>query len=205
MSIRALMRDPLATLNARPDLLDRLIYGWNNEAWSADRQYLSACLDYALRTPGPFLECGSGLSTILIGAVAKAQGKKLWTLEHSPEWLAHVQKCLKKYSIDSVMICHAPLRRYNGYEWYDSETNDFPHDFNLVICDGPPGETLGGRFGLLPVMRNALAGGCTILLDDAHRPPERQIIDRWQDEFGVEATFKGENTQYAAVHLPHEQ
>jgi len=200
--MRSVMADPLTAVRAQPELLDRLIYGWNNEAWSADRRYLGACAERALESSGPFLECGSGLSTILIGAVAKSQGKKLWTLEHCPEWMAQVQSCLDKYAIDNVTICQAPLRRYSGFEWYDVSTSELPEDFDLVICDGPPGETLGGRFGLLPTMQDYLVDGCTILLDDAHRPTEKKIIDRWRAEYGVETTSTGQDSKFAIIRLP---
>ena len=38
----------------------------------------------------------------------------------------------------------------------------------------PPGSTRGGRYGLLTVLGERLAPGCTILLDDAGRPDERE-------------------------------
>jgi hypothetical protein len=57
-----------------------------------------------------------------------------------------------------------------------------PPAFQLVICDGPPGETPGGRYGLWPVLGQRLAPGAVILLDDADRPGEEEVLRRWSTE-----------------------
>jgi hypothetical protein len=61
-----------------------------------------------------------------------------------------------------------------------------PDEFSLVVCDGPPGSTKGGRYGLLPVLGGRLPPGSTILLDDAGRPGELELIKRWEAEAGFE-------------------
>jgi len=60
-----------------------------------------------------------------------------------------------------------------------------PRRFALVVCDGPPADTPGGRYGLVPVMREHLSRGCVILLDDAEREHERTIALRWQTELST--------------------
>ena len=37
-------------------------------------EYLAACIQNALVVKGPILECGSGLSSLVVGAIAKQQG-----------------------------------------------------------------------------------------------------------------------------------
>ena len=54
-----------------------------------------------------------------------------------------------------------------------------------VVCDGPPSGTVGGRYGLVPVMREHLRPGCVILLDDAWREDERAVARRWDSELGA--------------------
>ena len=56
---------------------------------------------------------------------------------------------------------------------------------SLVICDGPPGDTRGGRYGLLPVCASHLADGCVILMDDAERMGEQAAISNWQNQYAV--------------------
>ena len=40
---------------------------------------------------------------------------------------------------------------------------------------------------MLPTMRTKLATDCVILLDDANRPAERELVRSWSDELGGSA------------------
>ena len=71
------------------------------------------------------------------------------------------------------------------------QPNSMPDKFGLVICDGPPGNTIGGRYGLIPVMRTRLSKGTLILLDDASRPDEQNIAERWRQELNAIAEIAG--------------
>jgi hypothetical protein len=86
----------------------------------------------------------------------------------------------------------APLKSYAGYSWYDPPLSRWSRNFSLVVCDGPPADTPGGRYGLAPIMREHLAPGCVILLDDAEREPEREIAQRWSAE--LDAPSKSSTT-----------
>jgi hypothetical protein len=169
-------------------VLNDLVYGWGNETWSALDEYLAGCVKHALSSPGPILECGSGLSTIVVGAIAQKYGKKLWTLEHRAEWALKLTTYLKKYKIDSVTLNTKPLKDYGEYCWYEPNLRTMPDRFTLVICDGPPGTTKGGRYGLVPVVGNKIKPGCVILLDDAGRKEELAIARKWASE--LHAPFK---------------
>ena len=62
---------------------------------------------------------------------------------------------------------------------------------DLVICDGPPGCTQGGRYGLVPVMDKQLAENCLVILDDTHRKAEQRIIDVWREHPCLRANHLG--------------
>lgn len=160
-------------------LLAELVRGWGNR-WSAQTEFLAACLREARTTAGPILECGSGLSTVLVGAVAQSRGIHLWTLEHELRWADHVAHYLRKYQIHAVNLCLAPIRSYGDFDWYSQPSlQTLPGQMSLVICDGPPGDTRGGRYGLVPVMLEKLRPDCTVLLDDGARGEEQSIAERW--------------------------
>lgn len=182
-------------------LLADLDYGWGND-WSAKPEYLAASLQAAWRADGPILECGSGLSTMLLGSVAARKGSRVWSLEHHAGWGARTRQALADWELNNVEACIADLRDYGGYTWYDPPTSRMPTDFALVVCDGPPGETPGGRYGLLPIMRAHLKPGCVILLDDAIRAEERAIAARWAAETGASCTFAGTDKPYGILVLP---
>jgi predicted O-methyltransferase YrrM len=161
------------------ELLAELIQCWGN-SWSVQTEYLDACLREARTTTGPILECGSGLSTLLIGAVAQSRGARVWSLEHEPKWAEIIQKYLHKYRIFSVTVSLAPIRSYGDFDWYALPSlQTLPGKISMVICDGPPGGTRGGRYGLVPVMLDKLRHDCVLLLDDGAREQERLIANRW--------------------------
>lgn len=180
--MRKFMRDPRAATAPGSGLLGELIHGWGNKAWSAREEYASACVSEALRTDGPIVECGSGLTTIVLGAIAQKRGTSVWSLEHKPEWAHRVSAVLRKFQIDRVRLSARPLRRYPTFDWYDPPLESMPRTFGLVVCDGPPGRTRGGRSGLTDVMRDRIGSGTVILLDDAARRGERKIAKRWAAE-----------------------
>ncbi len=198
--------DKFAALNAdampSAELLSDLVYGWGNEGYSAEHEYLLALTDYARKMRAPILECGSGLSTFLLGIAAQRNGNKIWTLEHHPEWAERVKKSLNKFGIKSVELCVAPLREYEEFDWYDAPLERLPRNFSLVICDGPPGATRGGRYGLIPVMREFLPTGCVILADDASRQDEQAILEKWAKELNTEFEISGSDKPFATMIIP---
>jgi hypothetical protein len=192
--------DPAA---ARQDeaLLRQLVRGWDNP-WSAHPAFLRAALAEASASDGPVLECGSGLTTLLLGGLAAHTGRPLCSLEHDSTWRARVATALRRHAVTGVDLRACPLRAYGDFDWYDIAPADVPSDIALVICDGPPGTTRGGRYGLLPVLRQRLRPGCLILLDDAIRPEEQEIVRRWIREFGARPEQPDAATRIARVRMP---
>lgn len=200
-AMRRFLRDPRGAM-ARSGTLSDLIYGWGNEDWSAWEEYLSACLTHALASGGDILECGSGLTTILLGAIAQRAGHVVWALEHTPAWAGRVGDCLARYRIRSVRLCLTPLKHYGEYSWYAPPLESMPREFPLVVCDGPPGDTHGGRYGLLPVMRERIKPGAVILLDDAAREKEKAIAARWAGELPAGYASHGTVKPYFVFRVP---
>ncbi len=167
-------------------LLSELLTGWSNEGYAANLDYFEQVAKRSLSSTGPILECGSGATTILMGILAGRRQIEVWSLEHYPEWRARVSGVLARNQIAGVHVCSSTLVEYGEFVWYDPKLAEMPKEFSLVICDGPPGSTKGGRYGLLPVMRDRLPVGSTILLDDAGRHDEAQMIKRWESEAAFE-------------------
>lgn len=179
--MRALMADPLAAARDPERLLPDLIYGWGNESWSGQVAYISACMKAVAAAKLPVLECGSGLTTIVLGAICQQTGNTLWSLEHMPEWADRVSSLTRRHGIGAAHVVPAPIQSYGEYDWYAPSLQALPPMFGVVICDGPPASTRGGRYGL-SAMRDRLSAGCLILLDDAERAGERGVAQRWQSE-----------------------
>jgi len=168
-------------------LLDELISGWSNEGFVANLEYLNEVATRSVETRGPILECGSGVTTVLLGLLCAPRKVEIWTLENSPEWQKRLTDVLQTNGISGVQLCSAPLVEYGEFVWYDCPLPQMPSEFSLVVCDGPPGTTKGGRYGLMPVMGQRLPRGSIVLLDDAERPAEMELMRRWENEFGFES------------------
>jgi hypothetical protein len=182
------------------ELLERLQLGWGNEGFAAQIEYLQEVGRRAATTAGPILEVGSGLTTILMGLLAGRRGVETWSLEHIPDWRARVVRTLEQFNIPHAQVCSVALRDYDGYAWYDAPLTELPKEFQLVICDGPPGETVGGRYGLLPVIGHRLPSGSVILFDDANRKGETEVLHRWSSETKIEvAVHDGMNGSFAVI------
>ena len=177
-----------------------LVYGWGNE-WSLREELLIELWHRAWHTRGPVLECGSGLSTLLLGIAAERVGYEVYSLEHDEAWHAKVSQVVARLGLRQVRLIAAPLVMRSGYAWYDAPGR-FPQDFTLVLCDGPPAATMGGRYGLLPELRPAMADDCVILLDDAARDGEQDVLRRWADEHRVIHRMSGEEKPFAVSRVP---
>ena len=201
-AMRRFLRDPEECAVTGNRVISDLIYGWGNPLWSALEEYLVACIRCALTVRGPILECGSGLTTLVVGAVSQQRGSTLWSLEHSPAWAMRVRSELTRYHIDAVTLSDAPIVDRGEFSWYEAPTDSMPSGFSLVICDGPPAVTRGGRYGLVPTFHDRLAPGCVILLDDAWREEEGQIARRWKEELNAEVSRLGEAKPYFELKVP---
>ena len=182
-------------------LLKRLIYGWGNQGFSAQTDYLESCVEYAYKTNGSILECGSGLSTIIVGVIAKKRGIQLTSFEHYKEWGDKVAAVTQKLGLDNVTINVKPLKDYGDYCWYDVAAVKIPANVGLVICDGPPAQTKGGRYGMVPVVGSSLKPGAVILMDDTIREDERKIIERWKSILNFTTLEKGRDIPHAILHV----
>src|SRR5437588_6636446 len=67
---------------------------WANDGFTARVDFLMEVAKQAAMTTGPILECGSGITTILMGLLAGKRGVNIYSLEHIGEWRARVLDCL---------------------------------------------------------------------------------------------------------------
>jgi predicted O-methyltransferase YrrM len=167
------------------DVLIELGQAWGEDGFRAVGGYLEEVASWATKARGPVLEIGSGLTTLILGALVGRHGLPVWTLEHHAEYFRYTGDNLRRYGLTNVQLKLAPLRDYGEYCWYDPPLDVLPRDFGLVIADGPPGDVKGGRFGLLPVLRSHFAPGVVILLDDAERAQEKAVLQKWESEYGL--------------------
>jgi predicted O-methyltransferase YrrM len=169
-----------AALLARLDLADDALPHLGS--WKADTRFLHHMVDAVehLR-PATVVELGCGASSLVIArALQKFGGGRLVSYDQHQEFVAATGEWLAGQGV-AADIRHAPLGPPPGGWpglWY--QLSDPPADIELLVIDGPP-------WALHPLVRGAaealvprLAADAIILLDDAARPGERLVAQRWR-------------------------
>jgi predicted O-methyltransferase YrrM len=158
--------------------------------------------DIALADRDVVVECGSGVSTVIFARMMAQRGRgNVLSLEHDEKWASWVARQLAHEGLaDFATVVHAPLRAHpvaaDGGEWYAPETvtaevgafTDKHGLIDLLLVDGPPGWEPGrrlARYPALPVLRDLLAEGASVMLDDVNRSGGPEIVQLWAEEFGI--------------------
>jgi hypothetical protein len=181
----AALRDQARAGQIATSLITDLRTAWGNTAWSADASFVSELVNRTLTSSGPFLDCGCGLSTIVVGVIAEQRGTRVWSLEQDRDWYEHVRVALATHRISNVELRHASLRRYGDYTWFDIDRKDLPKRFTNIYCDGPvvrgwpEPQYSNWRGGVVPVLKSLGIGFDEILLDDAEDPRCAILRKQW--------------------------
>lgn len=143
--------------------------------------------------PKTIVELGSGSSTVLIAQVLRAlriEDLLHVSVDHEARYLEQSRTWATLAGVaDRVCFLHAPLGPVEGQstEWYTGVTAALGNrSIDLVLVDGPPAYQPGfgnARLPALPVLYTHLAPHCTIILDDANRPGEKEIIKQWLSKY----------------------
>ena len=188
-------------VNAPKSLLDDLVYGWSEEDNPPTPFFLHAMLEEAKRIGrgASILMCGASLATLVLGIFAKKHGVDVWMLESNTTWFRRMKELLNEHSIDSVQMVYAPVRDYKSFSWYSVDRNDYPHDFSLIICDGPSGTVPGGRVGLYNVMYDYLNDKTLTLMNNVSDEESEKTLKIWQENLKVEVRMTSQDRSFVYV------
>ena len=159
------------------------------------------CNEIALGGRRVVAELGSGLSTIVIARLLRERGGRLISLEHESNWGRFVGEQLEREGLaELATLVEAPLEPHDqaldGAPWYPTAAVEkLPQGIDLLLVDGPPAYGDGmelSRYPALPALTDRLAPQALVILDDAGRTGEREVLRRWEDEhsgwsFGLDA------------------
>lgn len=161
--------------------------------WSLDRDALDLILAEIDAGRHQILECGSGVSTIVIARqLAELGTGSVTALEHDAAWAAEIRSRLEAEQLtERARIVEAELTSHPlaqaGCGWYDPMALDeLPvSGVELLLVDGPPAGVPSierSRFPALPVLSGRLAADALVVLDDIDRAGERWVLDAWERE-----------------------
>jgi len=162
--------------------------------WAASPDFLQLLVETIVETrPTCVVEAGSGVSTIVGAYTLKREGidGKIYSLDESSEFADQTRRLVRLHGLeDYVTVCHAPLcpsgAKAKDMDWYDTSCLEHGRRVDLLIVDGPSayGEDAGlARYPAYPLLRDSLAPDAVILMDDAGRKGERNVLRMWHDEY----------------------
>ena len=82
--------------NIEEKLIKDLIRGWGNQGYSSLYGYTKEFIECATKVNGTILDCGSGLSTILLGIMADKFDFTVVSLEESEIWAKRIYKYINQ-------------------------------------------------------------------------------------------------------------
>ncbi len=149
------------------------------------------------RDASSIVECGTGVSTVVIARTLKSLGKgHLYSIEHDAGWATFVERMLaanslRDYATVIVTALHPVLSFGQQSRWYDEAgvtsalADSGPID--VLIVDGPP-ERSGvlPRLRALPFFAERLAPDALLLVDDLHRAGEQRMMEYWAREYDLQ-------------------
>jgi len=154
------------------------------------------------RRPALVVELGSGTSTVWLAYALERQGGRLISLDNERTYADQTRATLRAHGLEAVAeVRDAPLRqvtvRDTEFDWYDVTALADVDAVDLLVVDGPPG-SVGplSRYPALEVLRDRLAPGATVVLDDMSRDDEQETLRRWVAEHPgavVEPTLLGQH------------
>ena len=182
---------------------------------------VAVCNDVVLSRRRCVVELGSGSSTLLLARLLRQVwpdgGWRLVAVEHDAAWAQWVADRLgEEGGARTTSVLHVPLTTgphvATGAPWYDEQRLSEGLDgalgdeqVDLLLVDGPPADSAQrvlAREPALPVLRPRLAPGATVVLDDAERPGEQEVLRRWESATGIAFERRSASAGVALGRLP---
>lgn len=154
-------------------------------SWKADVGFLRHIVrEIARSRPAQVVELGAGASTLVAAkALAMHGGGRLTSFDQHGGFVDATRNWLCDHGLQADLR-HAPLASESSDwpgRWY--ALDDLPERIDLLIIDGPP-------WSVHPLVRGAadslfarLSPNAVVLLDDAARPGERIVAQRWRQRW----------------------
>lgn len=158
-----------------PILLDSMNKAWGNRA-AAPVELLATCWHLAREADGPIIECGSGLSTIVMAAANPKV--PIHSLECEPAWATKLNAVIAGHGLDNIKLSCKPIETYPEGRWYARD--GLPSQPAMTFIDGPwrvHGDR-GLAYKFIDLSRS------TVLVDDIDDQREGMAAREWSEATG---------------------
>lgn len=190
--LRASLSSAVNLISVLPHLkIDGVLPPFSHLGWEITGE-LAAFLFHLVRRHRPNLvfELGSGSSTVLFAAAARANGTgRVVSIEHDPEHRNRTAQFLQDTELsDWVTLVETPLveQRFGSLElqWYDLNAllRGMSDTIDILFVDGPPGRIQAlSRYPALPVLAPHFSPQALVLVDDGRREDEARMVELWRE------------------------
>jgi hypothetical protein len=174
-----------------PDILvSEICETWGDAQLNGADGFMSACLDVASRVTGPILQCGAGLSTLLLGLTAERSNVHLWTLEHHAHAANSARSWLHQYEIANAHVISAPADLMEDCVGYVVDANRLPANLGLVICEGSSAVPASAR-SILSRVGDRLDPNGIVLVHHVKRRRDAEFLAQWAKSRNASMVLKG--------------
>ncbi len=159
--------------------------------WAASPELLRVIVESLFeKRPKLVLELGSGVSTVVAAYALKRIGHgRIVSVDHEPEFADKTRALVAAHGLsDVVEVISAPLKEVHvgsaRFHWYDLDViRPLLREVDVLVVDGPPGKgSKLARYPALPLLREHLSRDAIVVVDDARRSDEQEMVRRWVAE-----------------------
>lgn len=167
--------------------LPNLKYLPATRGWAGSPDFLNKIIEIILKHKPQFvLEASSGVSSIVIGLALKMNnyGTAL-SIDHDISYSKITSENIDINEIEGIStVINCPINdcliEGERWKWYETNGLTFTNKIDLLIIDGPPRTTQNmARYPAIPILHKYFSDNVIILLDDAKRPDEIVIVEKW--------------------------
>jgi predicted O-methyltransferase YrrM len=140
------------------------------------------------KPPRCVLELGSGVTTVVLAALADKHGFELLSLEHYPGAVRDLHRltdgmaCAQHIRVQRCGLARKRPVEGRRYYWFNADLEAYRGRFDFVLIDAPMAR-LTGRRGALPEIEPYLDADHRLVLDDSTRRHERACLAEWLRRF----------------------
>ena len=156
--------------------------------------HLESFIHRTLKPDDTILELGSGAGTLRL-----CEDYRVFSVEHDKKWLA---RSPATYIYAPIAPFRKPCADFpDDTGWYDRDVlrRELPHDYRLILVDGPP--NFIGRGGFYK-WRELFRFDVPVIIDDIHRERERKMIGLLSKELRRPYTVYAWERRHFGVILP---
>jgi predicted O-methyltransferase YrrM len=159
--------------------------------WAAFPELINTIIEQVhINKPDYIVELGSGSSTIITSYLIEEMKKGIITsYDHDQNYGKVTENCLSNHGLSSyaevILTSLKPISiKGNKYKWYEIDTSSLKNQIDILIVDGPPEKTQKyARYPALPYLYEFLSDKAIVILDDAGRTEEKEIVQMWLKEY----------------------